>query len=219
MPSVTFHGEMSRSAAAAQQADSIKIGFLQRLMPCMQYATAFGYNPQGLAIKSAVFYHRKNVQQYSKGEPGRLPHRLGSGAPRCLRSPSTTTKNHRQPSALGFDFSHHDARCLVLREQLLSLRSPETGLRAAAKAQPLPVPPGPLIVLRKVLGREGRVLSVHGPLPTNHPRRSMDIPHLSARAKDSFVLTLARVPKRHSSSGSASAPQVNILVSPPAITQ
>lgn len=42
MPSVTFHGEMSRSAAAAQQADSIKIGFLQRLMPCMQYATALG---------------------------------------------------------------------------------------------------------------------------------------------------------------------------------
>lgn len=128
-------------------------------------------------------------------------------------------KSHQQPSALGFDFSHHDARCLVLREQLLSLRSPETGPRAAAKAQPLPVPPGPLIVLRKVLGREGRVLSVHGPLPTNHPRRSMDIPHLSARAKDSFVLTLARVPKRHSSSGSASAPQVNILVSPPAITR
>lgn len=96
---------------------------------------------------------------------------------------------------------------------------PRRVLRAAAKAQPLPVPPGPLIVLRKVLGREGRVLSVHGPLPTNHPRRSMDIPHLSACAKDSFVLTLARVPKRHSSSGSASAPQVNILVSPPAITQ
>lgn len=222
MPSVTFHGEISRSAAAAQQADSIKIGFLQRLMPCMQYATAFGYNPQGLAIKSAVFYHRKNVQQYSIGEPGRLPHRLGSSAPCCLRSPSTaaaTTKNHQQPSALGFDFSYHDARCLVLREQLLPPWSPETGLRAAAKVQPLTVPAGPLIVLRKVLGREGRVLSVHGPLPANHPRRSMDIPHLSARAKNSFVLTLAHVPKRHPSSGSLSAPQVNIFVSLPAITQ
>lgn len=122
MPSVTFHREMSRSAAAAQQADSIKIGFLQRLMPCMQYATAFGYSPQGLAIKSAVFYHLKNVQQYSKGELGRLPPRLGSAAAHCLRSPlTTTTQNNQQPSSLGFDFSHHDARCLVLREQLLSL--------------------------------------------------------------------------------------------------
>lgn len=68
-----------------------------------------------------------------------------------------------------------------------------------ANAQTLAVPLGPLIVLRKVLGkeggREGRVLSVHGPLPTNQPRRSMDIPQLSARAKDSFVLTLAHVVK------------------------
>lgn len=97
MPSVTFHGEMSHSAAAAQQADSIKIGFLQRPMPCMQYATAFGYSPQGLAIKSAVFYHLKNVQQYSKGELGRLPHCLGIGAAHCLRSPLTTTTK-KQPT-------------------------------------------------------------------------------------------------------------------------
>lgn len=171
MPSVTFHGEMSRSAAAAQQADSIKIGFLQRPMPCMRYATASGYSPQGLAIESAVFYHLKNVQQYSKGELGRLPRRLGSAAAHCLRSPSTTsTKNNQQPSALGFDFSHHDARCLVLREQLLSLRSRETELRAAAKAQPLAVPLGPLIVLLGSLG--GRKGGRGGSCPfTGHCRQ------------------------------------------------
>lgn len=159
MPSVTFHGEKSRSAAAAQQAHSIKIGFLQRLMPCMRYATAFGYSPQGLAIRSAVFYHLKNVLEYSKGELGRLPNCLGSGAVHCLRSPPTSKKknNNQQPSMLGFDFSHHGARCLVLREQLLSLPSRETELGATAKPLPLAVPLGPLIVLRKVLGREGRV--------------------------------------------------------------
>lgn len=73
MPSVTFHREMSRRAGAAQQADSIKIGFPQILMPRMQYAAAFEHSPQGLAINSVVFYHLENVRRYSKGELGRPP--------------------------------------------------------------------------------------------------------------------------------------------------
>lgn len=142
MPSVTFHGEMSHSAAAAaQQADSIKIGFPQRLMPCMQYATAFGYSPQGLAIKSAVFYHLKNVLQYSKGELGRgLRHRLGSGVAHCLHSPpTTTTKNNQQPSALGFDFSSPRRQMFGLARAAVVSAIPRDGAesrcqRAAARS-------------------------------------------------------------------------------------
>lgn len=48
--------ERGCSAAVVQQADSIKIGLLRRLPPCMQYATQSNIVPEALPIKSAVSF-------------------------------------------------------------------------------------------------------------------------------------------------------------------